>query len=322
DYIERPFHNLPLYALGMALFVCVLIEVMIFVHNRFAKPEWRQVSRWSIRQRIEENQRMEQVFCPSRVIPRTDKVIEKVVERHGIQNISWLTNTAPDNHLKTFESAAITWAKESQKEWNSAERLLRANVRIIVASDEAKEKIIKRHPWAQRFRVAGSFPFRLMILNEQKAIIHIPLPHRGGLYEESNFAAITEDMTVVAELQQLFDSLFESPYRMYAGGAIAQELQNPLACPILQVVAESYGGLTFMEIDAALTSNAIIFRQNELRNVLDELLEQSKLIRLDDRGKYHLTRRSQSCILRDTIARAFDEDYISESPWEKCIQTN
>ena len=54
--------NFPLYTIFLVFYICMCVEVFIGVYERYHKLGRSRVSRWSIRQRIEEIQLLEQIF--------------------------------------------------------------------------------------------------------------------------------------------------------------------------------------------------------------------------------------------------------------------
>jgi hypothetical protein len=251
QYAHQNLFTDPVKAVATAFAAMVIVEILVILTERFSTPFSRQLSRATLRQRIEQHDTVEQVFWHRRVETVTDRVIRDEIKRDGVQSICWMTNTAPPCHGDVIHEAACSWTQAHAtpgvvNSHDLAATLIKANLRVIVPSRDVLEQITANLPWVRRCRVTnGIFRTRLMILNGKVAIVHLPIPFRKTKGEQSNFAAIIRGIDGVHEIQSWFDTVWENCHDQEIQEYISEMLAkgDAQACTLLMIVAEMEHGI-------------------------------------------------------------------------------
>ena len=225
----------PAFSVIVSFLVCSVVEVSVYLTETKGSPSGREVPLELVRRRIESHERAEQVFVPARVIPATNNAIISNIGKHGLRSFCWMTNTAPAEQMTELHCQTKIWIQKNvptSRQKKTLERLMAANVRIIVPTEQRAAEVRKALPFVGQVRITNrTFRRRCMILNAETVIIHIPIPyHPGDLHEQSNYCAVSKSVELVSEVQYLFDAIWENLGFTATQEMVMQELASGDFC--------------------------------------------------------------------------------------------
>jgi hypothetical protein len=213
--------------------------------------------------------------------------------------------------------AAIKWARANcngdPKADAIATTLLKANLRIIVPSEDVLNKICTQLRPVRRCRVTGAaFRTRMLILNGNVAIVHLPIPFRRVPGEQSNFAAIVRGIDGVQELQSWFDGVWENGHTQYVQHRLSRMMiGGPVAtCMILITISECEHGVDIVTLKNHLQDRGIESEDGQLKKGIEDL-ERRGLVYFDRKTlRYYPARRQTVGHMLDSLLRLFNRDVV------------
>lgn len=190
------------------------VEILIALGKTM--PKANTVPYSLLRERIEQQTEVEQVFWPSDVTKFTTRTLSRIITKEGLTEICWLSNTGPPDHMPAALDSLKQWLWANRRDVGDVEdcaRKIISTVARAIVTTAVAEKRLKDLGYVPRVhRLKGPLRVRLLIINAKYAIVHLPIPFTGSQNEQSNCATLISSPELVQPLHAVFDGIWEDRY--------------------------------------------------------------------------------------------------------------
>jgi len=284
------------------------VELGIYLCSLF--PKGNIVPYSLVRERSEQHETALQVFWPKSIVRFTNRILKDKIGKEGLDELCWLTHTAPLQHMETAFKAL-----QSKHPGIGAPDLLntfKAVTRVLVSSTLTNEERIHLADYVKASNISyipRPVRTRLLIINAKYAIIHLPIPFRGGTTEQSNCAFLVSSEERVQKLRDAFNLLWEKQLHFLAlerilKGLVLGQSEHQLF-RATRVVYEFHRPVRSSEVAAALRHRGDETATTQKVKILLNKLEAHKILRHVGEDLWCPTSNARTCRIAEIL---FDLD--------------